>query len=356
MKIAYLARVDIGKSSGVLKKIVRQIQFWKEAGHDVRLFALSRKAPTIWEGLSNIEVEYFETKNYFALLIQGRKAVAKIAAFDPDIVYWRYSSYYPGLKAILKKFPTFVEINSHYHYEYKMINKLGYLHHLLTYKKAFRSVKGFVVLTQELANWVSRFDHPILILGDSVALQSTPHFPAPDNVHPRLVCIASQPFPWIAIDKIFALADYFPKWGFDLVGLEADAARKFNVPPNVTAHGFLEGSEYYNILARADVAIGTLGLHRIQLEQMAPLKLREYLALGLPAIIAYQDTDFPGGAPFLLQLPNCEDNVYENITLIERFVNDWKGKRVARKAITHLGSIYKERKRLTFIKEIIKKV
>ncbi len=45
------------------------------------------------------------------------------------------------------------------------------------------------------------------------------------------------------------------------------------------------------------------------LRRRRTLKVREYLAAGLPVVIGYQDTDFLDGAPFILQVPNEPDGI-----------------------------------------------
>jgi hypothetical protein len=89
------------------------------------------------------------------------------------------------------------------------------------------------------------------------------------------------------------------------------------------------------------------------MEEACPLKVREYLAYGIPTIIGYKDTDFPNGAPFLLCLPNTPDNVEKNLDRIEAFVLSWKGKRVPRSEIEHLDLKVKEEKRIIFIEEVL---
>lgn len=53
----------------------------------------------------------------------------------------------------------------------------------------------------------------------------------------------------------------------------------------------------------ADLAMGTLGLHRIGLSSGSVLKLREYTARGLPSVIGYQDAMVTGQEPFIHQVP-----------------------------------------------------
>src|SRR5690606_3952676 len=125
------------------------------------------------------------------------------------------------------------------------------------------------------------------------------------------------------------------------------------LPSNVTAHGQLAYANYRAALAFADVAIGTLALHRKGMGEACPLKIREYLAHGLPTITAYSDTDFMEPRPFILQLPNEERNVRDNLPSIDRFVSAWRGHRVPREAVQHLDIQHKERSRIDFLTEVV---
>jgi glycosyltransferase involved in cell wall biosynthesis len=254
----------------------------------------------------------------------------------------------------LKRFPTIADVNSDYDKEYERVhNRFAYLFHRATKSKSFRNVTGFTTLTSELASWLEEFKKPIAVIGDGINLDQISPLPPANNSVPRLVCFASKPFPWIALDKIADLAKACPDIKIDIIGLNKSEAGEHDLPENVIFHGFLSEDGYYKITQEADVAIGTLGLHRIGLQEMAPLKLREYLALGLPAIIAYKDTDFLEGAPYLLQLPNNENNISPNLDQIIDFIWKWKGKRVPQELIQHVDISEKERKRLDFIIRLV---
>lgn len=69
------------------------------------------------------------------------------------------------------------------------------------------------------------------------------------------------------------------------------------------------------------MAVSSLALHRDGLNEASPLKTREYLVAGVPVLTAYRDTDFLRGAPFLLQLPNVEDNVLPHLAEIDALCN-----------------------------------
>ena len=61
------------------------------------------------------------------------------------------------------------------------------------------------------------------------------------------------------------------------------------------------GNDLNTLFNSADIAISTLGAHRIGLKQLSPLKSREYCVRGIPFIIGYEDLDFPSSFSFVLK-------------------------------------------------------
>jgi glycosyltransferase involved in cell wall biosynthesis len=172
--------------------------------------------------------------------------------------------------------------------------------------------------------------------------------PARNGGGPRLVYIGESVY-WQGVDKIIELAEARPSWSFDLVGVGALSA-----PANVTCHGFLARDEYAQLLERADVALGTLALHRKQMNEASPLKVRRYLEFGLPLILGYTDTDLAGLDPWwLLTLPNAETNVRDSIAEIDSFVTAVVGRRVPRREVEPLiSAAAKETRRLAFFESV----
>ena len=105
----------------------------------------------------------------------------------------------------------------------------------------------------------------------------------------------------------------------------------------------------------ADVAIGTLALHRKQMDEACPLKVRRYLEFGLPVLLGYRDTDLDSlDAWWLLRLPNTESNVLSSLQEIESFVQGVRGRRVPREAVESVVSaVAKESARLAFFEEVV---
>lgn len=118
------------------------------------------------------------------------------------------------------------------------------------------------------------------------------------------------------------MARHFQDIHFDIVGINASPdTLAFK---NVKYHGFLQGEELASVSYKADIGICPLAPHRVGMKQLTSLKLRNYLAVGLPSIIAHQDRDFPNGAPFLLKIPNEEDGVAKSLDQIDRLFKNGK--------------------------------
>jgi hypothetical protein len=83
------------------------------------------------------------------------------------------------------------------------------------------------------------------------------------------------------------------------------------------------------------------------------LKMREYLAYGIPVFYCHKDTDFDADAfDFLLEIPNTEDNLRDNVDCIRDFVFSMQGKRVDRERIAPVIDQHnKEKIRLDFMKQ-----
>ena len=149
------------------------------------------------------------------------------------------------------------------------------------------------------------------------------------------------------VDKIARLARHCPDWDFDLIG--TDPAEIPDPPGNLRIHGARTRADYLPVMARADVAIGPLALHRKRLTEASALKVAEYLAYGIPVILGCAEAAFPHGAPFLLQIPNEEDNVEVALPAIRAFVEAQRGRRVARKDLAAIDTGSVERERLATV-------
>lgn len=352
MKIAYLFHMN-ETYGGVSKKITSQIAVWKANGHTVAAFQVTRTTQTSKEqwhvSRYNPSVRKLNTR-----LKAWDNAAKDILSWSPDVVYYRYDMYYPALRRLVENIPVIVEINTDDAKEYCLSSPVSGLYNFLTRGLLLDGVSGMVFVANELASssHFQRFNKRHITIGNGINLEIYEQLPPARNKYPCLVFMGSPGQPWHGVDKIVKLAQGQPLWRFDLIGITQEALGAGN-QENIICHGYMDQRDYLGLLAAADIAIGTMALHRKNMNEATPLKVREYLAFGLPTIIGYKDTDFPSGAPFLLELSNCENNISENMETIQAFVEKWMGIRVGRNEVTHLDLKEKERQRLEFIKEVI---
>ncbi|MDD4689391.1 MAG: glycosyltransferase [Eubacteriales bacterium] len=84
---------------------------------------------------------------------------------------------------------------------------------------------------------------------------------------------------------------------FHLVGPDGDGTLdeykslvdKYNLHENVVLEGSMFGEELANLFDRCDVAIACLGVHRKNMKTISELKVREYMARGIPFIYSTHD-------------------------------------------------------------------
>ncbi len=137
---------------------------------------------------------------------------------------------------------------------------------------------------------------------------------------------------WHAYDRlIFGLVNYYKndnyifhkknKVVFEIVGdgpaicsLESLVSKE-GLNEFVKFRGVVVGADLDNLLLDSDLAVGTLGLHRISLSTASPLKNRQYCCLGIPFVCAHSDPDFDS-AWFVNRL-SADDNAVDINMLID---------------------------------------
>ncbi len=356
MRVSVLLHWNGGEETGVFKKVVSQIHTWRTYEVAVSLHVVSRRPlGEVWQQhLEGVPVTFhIYNKNKATRLQAWRNAVKALESQHPDVVYHRYDLYMPVLSSLCRKYPVVLEINTNDLVEYCLVKGLRCWYNRITRAWLLGKAAGLVFMTWELANspHFRRYQRPSVVISNGINLEDFQPLPPARNREPHLVFVGSEGQLWHGLDKIIRLAFHFPHWHFDIVGLAFDKLPC--VPSNVSFRGILPRAAYEALLAKADIAIGTLALHRKHMNEGCSLKVREYLAYGLPVIIGYKDTDFLQGAPFILELPNTEDNIEKSISEIRDFVSRWQGRRVPREVVAHLDIRIKESQRIAFLQSVL---
>ncbi|MFT3892228.1 MAG: glycosyltransferase family 4 protein [Anaerolineales bacterium] len=359
MRIAYISlHWPRTRNSGVGKKIQSQIDAWRSLGHEARLFMHT----TPYEPQSElIEADYFfytasgGIRTELDRIHAMQRMITAVSAFQPDVIYLRYSIYVFPAHQLMKIAPVVEEINTNDLTQHEELGSLYSLYNWVTRGILFRRVHGLIAVSHELADCSAfvRYHKPTCVIANGVNLDSFEQLPAPSNKIPHIAFIGSPGYSWHGVDKLVSLAKLVPDVHLDIIGY-----RKLpgfdSLPVNMTLHGYLPQDEYQRILASADAAFSSLALHRVQLEEASPLKSRECLAFGLPLIVAYKDTDLHDlECNFLLKIPNKEDNIQTHAAMIREFAYKMRGVRAARDQILRLDDANKEARRIAFFLEVL---
>jgi glycosyltransferase involved in cell wall biosynthesis len=354
LKIAYVCYWNLLSKDGVAEKINAQIGQWRKAGHDVTVFCLSRAQA----GELADSWILFRFVTLVGRATATRRLVGAVREFEPDFVYFRYDLFVPPPAVLLRRRVSAVEINADDRAEAKLRQqrtKPSSAYNEFNRRAVLSSVSGMVCVTNELARSpaFASFGKPAAVIANAVDLDRIVPAPPPRNARPRVAFLGSRLQAWHGVDKILWLAAELPDVEFDIVGY-APRDLEAPVPSNVRVHGVLAHEEYEPIVAACDAAIGTLALHRKDMREACPLKVREYLAFGVPVVVGYDDTDFLGERPwFMLRLPNEEENVRRHVEEIRSFLDRVRGRRVPRDEVAErIGVHAKEVRRLAFFEAL----
>lgn len=116
---------------------------------------------------------------------------------------------------------------------------------------------------------------------------------------PRILFVASEFRPWHGLDCFLKSAvSCGAQFHVDVVGnVGADDRAHAKQDPRVRFHGRLPTDEIRALVERADVGLSSFALFRNGMEEACTLKVREYLAMGLPVYAGHRDI-FPTTFPY----------------------------------------------------------
>ena len=357
MKIAYVAEVSPNWHLGVYNKILTQADSWRRYGHDVRVFIVSHESLSA-EKIKHVSLFHFpyigdkpgRLLKYLNRILVRKRVENAMCEFSPDIIYYRQNVWYPGLCSLLKIAPCIMEINTVDNAEMKLMGKVAALYYRFGKRKLLYNISGYVCVTAEIASYYS--DKKCLILANGYNLP-TAKFPTKQkkgNERTGLIFVGSPGMVWHGVDKVILMAKLLPEFDFHIVGGDIVAGSEL---PNVHIYGYLKGKPLHDLYQICSVGIGTLALHRKGMTEACPLKVREYLAYGLPVIAGYLDTDLEG-EDICLNIGNYEDNVLDNIGKIREFVLMSEQNEIDPHRVENLvGNHFKEQKRLEYLKKMI---
>ncbi len=350
MKVAYFVPFRGGRETGIYRKVAEHCEEWTRLGAEVGLFTgTSAAAVGDWEAIPSSRRVVAMPREAVATIRARESLWRSMRSWKPDVVYARHGLVHPGALWTASSTPVVLEINSNDVGEFGATSRWRSMVSRVTRDQLLSRAAGLVFISHELSK-LSIYDsgpsHRIAI-GNGIRLAAYPEFAAPSNGSPHLVFIGHPGSIWHGLDHLLEMARAFPGWHFDIIG--AAQAELPDAPPNVRAHGVMFAEDYQPILRQADAAVGSLALYRNEMAEGSPLKVREYLARGIPTIIGYRETDFMRETQFLLEIPNTPDGVSSSLGQIDAFVRSASSVRVSHAQVANLDVSVKEAQRLEFI-------
>lgn len=141
-----------------------------------------------------------------------------------------------------------------------------------------------------------------VILGNGIRLDDV--MPAPANARPIVGMAIGRDAPWHGLDRFATLAQANRDFRFRVIAPQSVAAQLL-AAPGLEGLSWLptrDRAEYLAGLASLDVAVGSMAMERAGLTEAAPLKVRDYVSMGIPAALPFHDTNLHGVAdPAILE-------------------------------------------------------
>lgn len=160
--------------------------------------------------------------------------------------------------------------------------------------RAIRAGDGIVGVTSEITEYERRragVDLPTFVLPNGIDPHTVELLEDHRGQVPELLFVASTFAPWQGIDLLVdAVAKSSDAFVLHLVGTVPDGALPLGpLDPRVRLHGPRSRAEINQIASSAWVGLTALALERKQMTEACSLKVREYLASGLPTYAGHRD-------------------------------------------------------------------
>lgn len=319
MNSLFLISESLTDFSGISKKILAQANALKNQGLNVSLSYLKEKGKYKFEG-RYINEKMIDKYSGISIISKFQRRCAYknlynyIDANDIKLVYIRYIHFAnPFFISFLKKLKkksiiVLLELPTYpYDQEYRnahLTAKLAFLIEIFFRKK----FKNYVTRIITLSHDTTIFKIPTIQISNGIDANfiNMVNKRKPDgDLH--LIGVATISF-WHGYDRVIeGLYHYYKteetgkkKVFFHIVGDTTNSeslhykemVKNYNLSNYVSFCGKKSGNELDNLFDLMDLAVGSLGCHRIGVHYIKSLKNREYCARGIPFFYSETDSDF----------------------------------------------------------------
>jgi len=333
-RLLYISGYALDGNSGAAEH-VREIAFHlANLGWQVTLVGLANDGSSIFKNknipnqLRVVPVELPRAGSHFGVLSLWRTVAQVTKQYSFDLAYIR-----PARKTLLairwlkwKKIPYVVEVNTKTAAEHQAMesNPITATFADWLEKLQFSHAAGAFCITQELAQYVRERipqDAPTWITGNGFCAEITrlaTFEPAPREVvgitdQETVVTFLANLQPWHGVDLLLETLSYMPDVRLWVIGdgpekpkVQAQASQ-LGVESRIHWWGYQHGDKLQELLSASDIAICFLALHRKNMYEAQPLKVRHFLGVGLPTIIGYKDTLLNENSPGVFYAQTAEE-------------------------------------------------
>lgn len=315
MQLAYfnLAITNLnGRSHSILSKIDQQAKTAKELGLPFDFFWLPGRVHPGDERYTHLKTIPVGGNNLLSVRPRQCKELRELMRCC-DRAILRHPLMDPMLYGLLKnRDRMFLEHHTKETEELKTTGDLRLMFENTIAPSWMRRFRGLIAVTPEIVEYEvkrSGFAGPTAFFPNSVDLEqyssSLRQPPAITDAPLKLIMVSTHFSPWhglgALLDQIESAGNPEP-FELHLVG-QVDTATQSRCKsfPQIKLHGTLPGEKVQALYPGMDLGIGSLTFSTIGLTQGTPLKVREYLAVGLPIVIGYNDPAIPADFPYALK-------------------------------------------------------
>ena len=330
-RIVYLLfdNIHLYEKGGINNKVNGQVKAFEKNGFHVDLVSFKKKNELFFNSEKILKIP---SKILFFKFLIFNRIINEITNQAPyEFIYIRYflSSFSfilflkkikkSGIKVILE-FPTFPYDN-----EIDAKNVVVRINVFID-KITRRLLKRFVYLCVCPTYKDDIFNIPTVKIENGITVEGMKIVEPKDKKHNRIELIGVANLSvWHGYDRILSgMGSYYNQSGqdievfFTIIGNGSELAglkklsNELNIDKYVHFTGALTGVELDAFFNKADIAVASLGLHRIGLTTGSTLKASEYMARGLPVIFSYDDEAIPATLPFVMKAGANDEPVETN--------------------------------------------
>jgi hypothetical protein len=159
----------------------------------------------------------------------------------------------------------------------------------------------------------------------------------------------------VGLDLLNAFAESHSQYDVRVVfnSLHSRSNRIFDAHRAFPALNFVETKHFTSYISELQTwscAIGPLALSRKGLTEAAPLKVRDYIALSIPSVLSYIDTNLKNSNDCaLLKVSDFSANAYEEVA---QFIENSSSITIKNETFNYIASDNIERKRMSLVESV----